>query len=55
MQFGELTPEDKALKSYEKDITAAAVYLYENGDNFFEIRDNYIWLITKYHAKIKIF
>jgi len=54
VEFGEITSQERALKIYEKDTTASAVYLYENGDNYFEIRDDYIWLITKYHAKIKI-
>tara|TARA_R110002074_G_scaffold86875_1_gene191742 strand:- start:14130 stop:16106 length:1977 start_codon:yes stop_codon:yes gene_type:complete len=52
--FGELKESEKVFALYEKDTTASAVYLYEYGDNYFEIRDNYIWLITKYHAKIKI-
>ena len=54
MELGILTESEKAFSLYEKDTTATAVYLYEYGDNYFEIRDDYIWLITKYHAKIKI-
>lgn len=53
-KFGELTAFQKELTSYENDSTMSAIYLYEYGDNYFEIRDDYIWLITKYHAKIKI-
>lgn len=53
-KFGELTAFQKEFTSYEKDTTTSAVYLYEYGDNYFEVRDGYIWLITKYHAKIKI-
>ena len=53
-QMGVLSESDTKFSVYEKDTTASAVYLYEFGDNYFEIRDNYIWLITKYHAKIKI-
>src|SRR5690606_17844446 len=34
--------------------TAHAIYLYEKGDNTFEVRTNRLWLIKKYHAKIKI-
>lgn len=54
MELGTLTESEKIFASYEKDSDATAVYLYEYGNNYFEIRDNYIWLITKYHAKIKI-
>ena len=54
IEFGKLSPQEKTFSVYENDTTATAIYLYENGDNYFEVRDNYIWLIKKYHAKIKI-
>jgi hypothetical protein len=54
MELGTLSESDKAFSIYQKDTTASAVYLYDYGDNYFEIRDNYVWLITKYHSKIKI-
>lgn len=54
VEFGILTSFDRNLEIYEKDTTAVAIYLHEKGDNYFEVRDGYIWLITKYHAKIKI-
>lgn len=54
IQFGTLTPLEQDFQVYEKDTTASAIYLYEYGDNYFEVRGNYIWLITRYHAKIKI-
>lgn len=53
-EFGKLTKEDIYFKVFEKDTTAEAVYLYESGNNFFEVRGDYVWLITQYHAKIKI-
>ncbi|WP_127138363.1 DUF3857 domain-containing protein [Flagellimonas oceanensis] len=53
-EFGKLTPFESEFKTYQKDTTAHAVYLYEKGDNSFEIRGNYVWLIKEYHAKIKI-
>ena len=53
-EFGQLTPKELDFVKYEKDTTANAVYLYEKGENFFEVRNNQILLITKYHAKIKI-
>lgn len=54
VEFGSLSNVDLNFNSYEKDSLADAVYLYEYGDNYFEVRDNRIWLITKYHAKIKV-
>ena len=53
-KFGQLTIDEKEFTNYEKDTTAYAVYLYEKGENFFEIRGNYVWLIKKYRAKIKV-
>ncbi len=53
-EFGVISKSESEFTSYEKDTEATAVYLYEYGDNYFEIRDDYIYLITKYHAKIKI-
>lgn len=53
-EFGELTVLEREFKSYDKDTTAHAVYLYEKGENYFEVRREYVWLITKYHAKIKV-
>ena len=53
-EFGALTSFEKDFIAYEKDTTATAVYLSEFGDNYFEIRHNKIWLVTKYHAKIKV-
>ncbi|RYC51086.1 DUF3857 domain-containing protein [Flagellimonas olearia] len=53
-EFGILDQFEKDFKSYVKDTTAAAIYLYEKGENYFEARQGYIWLITTYHAKKKI-
>ncbi|MEC7772538.1 MAG: DUF3857 domain-containing protein [Bacteroidota bacterium] len=53
--FGELSIFELELESYEKDTTAHAVYLYEKGENYFEVRNGYVMLITKYYAKKKIF
>ncbi|APQ16603.1 hypothetical protein BTR34_04315 [Maribacter hydrothermalis] len=54
IEFGTISESEGSFISFKKDTTASAVYLYEYGDNYFEIRDNYIWLITTYHAKVKI-
>lgn len=44
-EFGELTQIEKQFKSYDKDTTAHAVYLFDKGENYFEVRGSYIWLI----------
>lgn len=54
VDFGKLTQADRDFKIFEKDTSAAAVYLYEFGDNYFEVRNDYIKLITVCHTKIKI-
>ena len=52
--FGTLSQAEKDFKEYTPDTTATAVYLFEKGDNYFEVRHDYVWLITEYHAKIKV-
>ena len=54
INFGILTPNDKALTVYEKDSSAHAVVLYERGDNYFEVINHRIQLVKDYHIKIKI-
>ncbi|SFB90449.1 protein of unknown function [Flagellimonas taeanensis] len=54
VEFGLLSASEQAFTTYAKDTTAHAVYLYEKGENYFEIRGGYVWLIKKYHAKKKI-
>ncbi len=53
--FGELTPFEQQISSYDKDSTANAVILYERGDNYFKVINRKIRLIKEYHGKIKIF
>lgn len=52
--FGKLSFAEKEFVNYEKDTTANAVVLYEKGDNYFQVIDNRIQLVKKYHVKIKI-
>lgn len=52
--FGQLSNFESEFKTYEKDTIAHAVYLYEKGENYFEVRRGYVRLIKKYHARIKI-
>ena len=54
VKFGSLTREEKSFTTYPKDTTAHAVFLFEKGENYFEVRRDRIWLITQYHAKKKI-
>lgn len=52
--FGEIPQVDKSLISYSTAPEAAAVVLYEKGDNYFEVIKDYILLVKKYHVRIKI-
>ena len=52
--FGSITDFEKNLTTYDKDPEANAIYLYERGDNYFKVIDNYIRLVKEYHVKIKI-
>lgn len=52
--FGKLLPSERTFKSYPADSSANAVVLFEKGNTYFDIRANSIWLIKKYHGKIKI-
>ncbi len=52
--FGKILDTEKKLISYEKDTTANAVVLYEKGDCYFKVINNYIKFIKEYHVKIKI-
>jgi len=52
--FGEIPQADKNLISYSADPEAPAVVLYEKGDNYFEVINQYIRLVKKYHVRIKV-
>lgn len=52
--FGELLVSERLFDNYEKDSTAHAVVLFEKGNTYFEVLENRIYLIKKFHAKIKI-
>ena len=53
-EFGTILKSESEFTFYEKDPEATGIYLSEYGHNFFDVRDDYIWLITKYHAKVKV-
>ena len=52
--FGKITLNEQQFVRFEKDTTASAVVLYERGENYFEVANNRIQLVKKYHVKIKI-
>ncbi|MCB0452617.1 MAG: hypothetical protein KDC94_06935 [Aequorivita sp.] len=54
-EFGKPSESDFALKIYEKDTTAAAVILFEQGYYEFEIVGDYIRLIKNVFRKVKVF
>jgi len=54
-EFGSPTDSEFALQRYEKDTTAAAVVLFEQGYNEFKTVGNYIRLIKNVYRKVKVF
>ena len=54
-EFGKPSESDFALNNYEKDSTAAAVVLFEQGYYSFEKVGNGIKLVKQVHTKIKVF
>lgn len=54
-KFGEPSESELAMTIYEKDTTAAAVVLFEQGYYDFETVGDYIRLIKKVYRKIKVF
>ncbi|MCZ4319691.1 hypothetical protein O4H26_11875 [Aequorivita viscosa] len=54
-KFGEPTESELAMNIYEKDTTAAAVVLYEQGYYYYDAVGDYIKLIKEVHRKIKVF
>jgi hypothetical protein len=53
--FGRITQLENDLKIYDKDSTANAIFLFENGKTVFKVTPTRILISTKYYAKIKIF
>ncbi|MCB0467494.1 MAG: hypothetical protein KDC64_04710, partial [Aequorivita sp.] len=53
--FGNPTAEEFALQSYSKDPDAAGVVLFEKGNYYFELVENYVKLIKEVHVKMKVF
>ncbi len=54
-EFGKPSENEFALKIYEKDTTAAAVVLFEQGYYEFETVGDYIRLIKNVYRKVKVF
>ncbi len=54
-EFGNPGYDEIELSHYKNDSTANALVLHEEGQNYFEIIDGYVRLITKNYFKIKIF
>jgi len=55
IEFGKLTSKELTLTSYDKAPESSAVVLYEKGEVFMEVVDNYITLVKEVHKKIKVF
>ena len=53
--FGIISAKENDLTVYDKDTTANAVVLFENGETDFKVNGANIIISTKYYAKIKLF
>jgi len=53
--FGKITAKENSLKIYTKDVTANAIFLFENGEIVFKDTPHRILISTKYYAKVKLF
>ena len=52
--FGKPTPEELALKTYDKDLSASGVVLFEQGKFYTEMVDYSLRLIKEIHIKTKV-
>lgn len=52
--FGKVSQAERELTVYDKDPDAAALVLYERGDNYFDVVQSRVRLVKEYRAKIKI-
>ena len=52
--FGEPTHQELTMTSYEKDIDASAVVLFEKGNNYFKLLSNRIYIFKEVYRKIKV-
>lgn len=54
-KFGSISPHEYEITTYDRDTTANALFLYENGETVFAIKNRSIIIKTTYYAKVKIF
>ncbi|MEO1485876.1 MAG: DUF3857 domain-containing protein [Bacteroidota bacterium] len=53
-EFGVYSAEEKNMTVYEKDTTAAAVYLFDTSDTKFEVKDSRVVMRQTVHARVKV-
>lgn len=53
--FGKPSGTEIKMTGYDKEPEASAVYLYEKGNVYFQEKENRIWIVNEYYAKIKVF
>tara|TARA_R110002072_G_scaffold72354_1_gene173002 strand:+ start:22805 stop:24769 length:1965 start_codon:yes stop_codon:yes gene_type:complete len=54
-EFGKPSQNEIDMEFYDKDADASAIYLYEKGNLYFQIKEDRVWIINEYYAKIKVF
>ncbi len=54
-QFGKPSQSEIDKEIYELDPEASAVYLYEKGNLYYQIKEDRVWIVNEYYAKVKVF
>jgi len=52
--FGKPTHQELTMTSYEKDLEASGVVLYEKGNNYIKYTSGYIYIYKEVHKKTKV-
>ncbi|MEL6917615.1 MAG: DUF3857 domain-containing protein [Bacteroidota bacterium] len=54
VKFGNTAQWERELTTYKKDPNAAAIVLFEKGNNYFDVINERIKLVKEYHVRMKI-
>ncbi|MCR9183080.1 MAG: DUF3857 domain-containing protein [Flavobacteriaceae bacterium] len=54
-EFGKPSQNEIEMEVYDLDPEATAIYLYEKGNLYFQIKEERVWIVNEYYAKIKVF
>ncbi len=54
-EYGKPSQSEIDMEVYELDPESSAIYIYEKGNLYFQIKEDRVWIIKEYYAKIKVF